>query len=99
MEGSWAATRCLRTLQGHPGGGYAVAALGGDRVVSGAWQRLDVWSVASGDCVQTLRGHESTVKAVAALDSDRIVSGVPRPEARLSPETSAPRPANLRSVK
>ncbi len=39
-----------------------------------------------------------TAVLLALRTADRIVAGAPSPEARLSPETSAPRPATLRSV-
>ena len=66
--------RCERTLCGHEGAVYCVAACGGSRVVSGAADRsVRVWDTGTGAAVATLRGHSGAVTAVAA-DGERVMS-------------------------
>jgi WD40 repeat protein len=68
-----AAWRLERTLEGHGGAVYCVAAWGARAASGSADRTVRVWRVADGGAEATLRGHAGAVTAVAA-DGARVVS-------------------------
>ena len=63
-------------LKGHTRPGQCLAALDGDRLASGSWDKsIIIWNLADGTQLAKLEGHTDEVDCLAALDGDRLASG------------------------
>ena len=67
---------CERTVEGHTGWVWALAACAGGKLASGSCDStIKIWDVATGQCERTLEGHTSYVWALAACAGDKLASG------------------------
>jgi WD40 repeat protein len=67
---------CLRILEGHTGGVFALAVLSEGTLASGSEDcTVRVWDTESGACLFTLEGHTSYAKCLAVLSDGTLVSG------------------------
>src|SRR5262249_6822362 len=66
----------IRTFAGHTGPTYCVAfSPDGRRIVSGSWDCIKIWDVATGREILTLVGHTGEIRGVAfSPDGRRIAS-------------------------
>ena len=63
------------SIDGHAQIVSCLAALEGNRLVSGSFDRkVKIWNVADGACIATLTGHGGRVWALAILESGRLAS-------------------------